>query len=216
MYQVLTCLNHAEALLSKAPVIQCGNKSLPIDAFIRLDDIRRGWHRSTCQYSDIPGSLIPGNPFASVLTDFPEEVERINSGNQSTLQSWIISTDDFHATDPRDKIYALLSLSPPAQTTNIVPDYSASVADVYAAVTARCIIRYQDLTMLHFDADNKSDVHQLPSWVRDYSSSAPLSERQSYVGLPPSQYAASGRDCWGRRKIFIDNIFSNGFRQLRC
>jgi len=171
---VLTCLYHAEALLSKAPVIQCGNKALPIDAFIRLDDIRRrGWHRSTCQYSDIRGSFIPGNPFASILTDFPEEVEKINSGNSSSLQSWIISTENFRATDPRDKIYALLSLSPPAQTTNIVPDYSASVADVYAAVTARCIIRYQDLTMLHFDADNKSDVHQLPSWVRDYSSSAP-------------------------------------------
>ncbi|PVH77082.1 HET-domain-containing protein [Cadophora sp. DSE1049] len=204
-----------EALLSKAPVIQCGNKSLPIDAFIRLDDIRRGWHRSTCQYSDIRGSLIPGNPFASILTDFPEEIEKIKTGNPSSLQSWITSTEDFHATDPRDKIYALLSLSPPSQTANIIPDYSAPVADVYAAVTARCIIRYQDLTMLHFDADNKSEEHQLPSWVRDYSSSGLLGQRQSYVGLSPSEYAASGRDCWGRRKIFIDNIFSNDFRQLR-
>ncbi|KAK0128803.1 hypothetical protein ONS95_000753 [Cadophora gregata] len=204
-----------EALLSKSPVVQCGNKSLPIDAFIRLDDIRRGWHRSSCQYSDIRGSLIPGNAFASILTDFPEEIEKIKTGNPSSLQSWIVSTENFHATDPRDKIYALLSLSPPAQTANIIPDYSASVAEVYAAVTARCIIRYQDLTMLHFDVDHKSDEHNLPSWVRDYSSSSPLADRQSYIGLSPSLYAASGRDCWGRRKIFVDNIFSNDLQQLR-
>ncbi|KAH7383577.1 heterokaryon incompatibility protein-domain-containing protein [Cadophora sp. MPI-SDFR-AT-0126] len=204
-----------EALLSKSPVIQCGNKSLPIDAFIRLDDIRRGWHRSTCQYSDIRGSLIPGNPFASILTDFPEEIEKITSGNPSSLQSWITSTEEFHATDPRDKIYALLSLCPPSQAANIIPDYTAPVSDVYAVVTARCIIRYQDLTMLQFDADSKSDEHQLPSWVRDYSSSGLLGQKQPVVGLSPSEYAASGRDCWGRRKIFIDNLFSNDFRQLR-
>ncbi|KAH6719359.1 hypothetical protein BKA61DRAFT_571380 [Leptodontidium sp. MPI-SDFR-AT-0119] len=126
-----------------------------------------------------------------------------------------ITTEYFHATDPRDKIYALLSLSPPLQTAHIIPDYSAPVADVYAAVTALCIIRYQDLTVLHFDADSKSDEHDLPSWVRDYSSSGLLGTRPTYVAFSLSEYAASGRDCWGRRKIFVDNLFSPHLRQLR-
>lgn len=101
------------------------------------------------------------------------------------------------------------------QTAHIIPDYSAPVADVYAAVTALCIIRYQDLTVLHFDADSKSDEHDLPSWVRDYSSSGLLGTRPTYVAFSLSEYAASGRDCWGRRKIFVDNLFSPHLRQLR-
>ncbi|KAG4430170.1 hypothetical protein IFR05_014346 [Cadophora sp. M221] len=204
-----------EALLSKRPVVLCGNKSLPIEAFVRLDDIRRGWHRSSSRYIEAQGSLIPGNPFSSILTDFPEEIEKIRTGHQSSLQSWITSTENFHATDPRDKIYALLSLSPPLQTAYIIPDYSAPVADVYAAVTARCIIRYQDLTILHFDSDSKSEEHDLPSWVRDYSSSGLLGTRSTHVSFSLSEYAASGRDCWGRRRIFVNGLFSDDLRQLR-
>ncbi|KAH7330418.1 heterokaryon incompatibility protein-domain-containing protein [Rhexocercosporidium sp. MPI-PUGE-AT-0058] len=204
-----------EALLSKKATIHCGNKSLPISAFIRLDDIRRGWHRSTFRYVSARGSLIPRNPFSSILTEFPEEVEKIRTNQQSSIQSWITSTEHFHATDPRDKIYALLSLSPPLQAAHIIPDYNASVADVYVTATARCIIRSQDLTVLHFDVDNKSDEHDLPSWVCDYSSSGLIGTRPTYIAFSLSEYAASGRDCWGRRKIFLDYLFSADLLQLR-
>ncbi|XMA11456.1 hypothetical protein WAI453_004247 [Rhynchosporium graminicola] len=201
-----------EALLSKSSIIQCGNKCLPISAFIRLDDIRRGWHRSTARYLGTSGSLIPGNPFSSILTAFPDEVLKLETGRQSDLLDWITSTEDFHATNPRDKIYALLSLSPPSQTAYIVPDYRAPVADVYSAVTTRCIIRWKDLTILHFDTDEKSQEHQLPSWVRDYSSSGLLGKKPVYVPFPPSEYAACGRDCWGRKKIYLAGQFSENLK----
>lgn len=76
-----------EALLSKKLVILCGNKSLPIEAFVRQDDIRGGWHGSSARYVEARGFLIPGNPFSSILTDFPEEVEKITTGQQSSLKA---------------------------------------------------------------------------------------------------------------------------------
>lgn len=197
-------------------MIQCGTKSLPISAFIRLDDIRRGWHRSTSQYVQLRSSLIPDNPFSAILTDFPEEIQQLKTGQQSSLQSWITATEHFHATDPRDKIYALLSLAPPSQVAHVVPDYTASVADVYSRVTARCITHFQDLSVLHFDVDGKSAEHKLPSWVRDYSSSGNLGDRPTYVSFLIGAYAASGRGRWGKRNIFVDNdLFSDDCRQLR-
>jgi hypothetical protein len=58
-------------------MVRCGNKVLPLERFINLDDIRRGWHRPTKSwrpYSNIvKNNLICSNPFSAVLTDYPED-----------------------------------------------------------------------------------------------------------------------------------------------
>ena len=69
------------------------------------------------------------------------------------------------ASDPRDKVYALLSLA----ASSIVPDYSISEVDVFCRATMECISISQDLTVLNNDLGRKFR-EDLPSWVPDWGS----------------------------------------------
>lgn len=73
------------------------------------------------------------------------------------------------ASDPRDKVYALLSLvQQSSHRPPIRPDYSRSERNVYIQATLECIYSSQSLSVLH---DLSRKFHQdLPSWVPDWES----------------------------------------------
>jgi hypothetical protein len=71
----------------------------------------------------------------------------------------------FESTNPRDKIYALLGVASDAKQAGIVPNYSATVTNVYKDVTARILQMHQSFEILcsaHYQ--KRLD---LPSWVPD-------------------------------------------------
>ncbi|KAJ4301073.1 hypothetical protein N0V90_003163 [Kalmusia sp. IMI 367209] len=91
------------------------------------------------------------------------------------LSSLLQSTRPFQATDPRDKIFALLGLAGESRTPekwpkSLIPDYNRSTQDVYTAVTLYCIARTNTLTVLSqagntTESNDNSGDASFPSWV---------------------------------------------------
>jgi Heterokaryon incompatibility protein (HET)/SH3 domain len=98
----------------------------------------------------VKSSWLEGNPVA-----FMEVLRRFRGAN---------------ATDPRDKVYSLLSLAPEKYKNGLVIDYSASntVADVYKQL-ARCAIETREVESLLLNAGISQTVAGLPTWVPDWS-----------------------------------------------
>lgn len=73
------------------------------------------------------------------------------------------------ATDPRDKVYGLLGLAHSPQSSQIVPNYSSSVEDIYVETIVNDIKCSGSLRSLSFAVDNESS-RNIPSWVTDWTS----------------------------------------------
>lgn len=81
-------------------------------------------------------------------------------------------------TEPRDRIYAILSLAPPNLRDTVVPDYQTPLLHVYREFTKRLLSYYgpnQVLTMV--ETEQKTPL--LPSWCPDYD------QPPSSSALPP-------------------------------
>lgn len=91
-------------------------------------------------------------------------------GNQMAFMEVLRRFRGAKATDPRDKIYSLLSLATEKYKSGLVPDYSASntVADVYKQLE-RCAVEARDLELLLLNAGVSQTVAGLPIWVPDWS-----------------------------------------------
>ncbi|CAN8105161.1 unnamed protein product [Discula destructiva] len=199
-----------EVMLSPQPIVRCGNATLPFEAFVHLDDIRRGYVRTERRSLQTNGSrfLIQGNPFRHVLTDYAIDKPKARAG-VTPLAEYASFVDQFSATDPRDKIYGLLGVATQADVQFLAPDYSKSVADIYARATARFIIQYQELLWLQINNDHKNPKYSLPSWCPDYSSDPDWPQRgYTPIALNSTDpFRASGSSCWGSTKVFISGIF---------
>ncbi|KAL2682505.1 hypothetical protein Neosp_006957 [[Neocosmospora] mangrovei] len=107
---------------------------------------------------------------------------------------------NFQATDPRDKIFALLSFARDGRELGVYPDYQASCKDVYVRTTA-ALVRNGFIDVLSFCQPQKT-IDNLPSWVPDFSNTSqagPLQQRAldrrsspSTTVLQPSFNACGG------------------------
>ena len=103
--------------------------------------------------------------------DFPGA--RRPSDQQFALRSLIPYTMPFHATDPRDKIYALLALTEMCRDlrTDVQPQYQLSTEQCFAWVTIELIKDFGSLEVLEWvQTSNARNISALPSWVPDFSS----------------------------------------------
>lgn len=79
---------------------------------------------------------------------------------------------DRKASDPRDKVYALLSLVETGSAgSTLVPDYSLSVKDVFIRAAISIIRASKSLSVLSTDNGRKVRT-DLPSWVPDWDAPA--------------------------------------------
>ncbi|MCJ1383970.1 hypothetical protein MMC17_007084 [Xylographa soralifera] len=128
------------------------------------------------------------------------------------LANLLCSTRRFEATDPRDKIIALIGLTKDARKYEAtITDYSKPITDLYKDTTGQLITADQSLLLLSSVEDSSyRHIHELPSWVPDYS----VWQRSSILGFPlrHSKYSAGGRTPasvrWtpGSRSLMVDGI----------
>ncbi|KFH43176.1 Heterokaryon incompatibility protein 6, OR allele-like protein [Hapsidospora chrysogenum ATCC 11550] len=78
----------------------------------------------------------------------------------------------FQATDPRDRIFALLSFATDAAALGLKPDYRKSCKEVYLE-TATSLVRNGFLDIFQLCQVHKS-IPELPSWVPDFTSTTLL------------------------------------------
>ncbi|KAL1646060.1 hypothetical protein SLS58_003480 [Diplodia intermedia] len=77
-------------------------------------------------------------------------IPTLSGGHMDILERFRRTMTKFHATDPRDKLYAILGLSDLASDPEppITPDYNRSISQVYANLTWTCIQHYGNLDAL--------------------------------------------------------------------
>jgi hypothetical protein len=75
---------------------------------------------------------------------------------------------DRRASDPRDKVFALLGLARPSKATSgLLPDYSLSEVEVFRQATLACIYEAGTLSVFSIDLGRKFR-NDLASWIPDW------------------------------------------------
>lgn len=109
------------------------------------------------------------------------------------LDSWggllniIYHTAAYEATDPRDKIFALLGFTP---SIGIAPDYQKTAEEVFETLVRKSIQDTRSLMMAL--CGRKPKLLGLPSWVPDFSLSLPLDAYN--IRCPMGFFGADGNN----------------------
>lgn len=131
---------------------------------------------------------------------------------RATLLDGVVATIDFDCTDPRDHVYSLLSLGATGPT--ILPDYHASVSEVFRRFAVAMLVQGESLKLLSLAPDRVGSfspgidrLEGLPSWAPDLRlihSDAMV----SYTVRPQAFFAG------GRSKPIVS--VSDDLHVLRC
>lgn len=130
----------------------CGDRVIPWDPCFRL--------------------LVQWGPENFVRKELPYTLQ-IRGHDRKILESWdlldLMGNTRFHdCTDPRDRIFALLSMSSEDSSRGIEPDYTATVEEVYTRA-ATCFLSRIGLDLLAMVDHGHQKISTLPSWVPDWS-----------------------------------------------
>ena len=110
----------------------------------------------------------------SVFSDlFPVRVVKMfplaNSERGSTFLSLMDDTKHCKYADPRDRVYAILSLlESSSEAIDIEPDYTKRTSQVYHDVTLRYINHFKSLKILTSSGLNDRPL-EMPTWVPDWT-----------------------------------------------
>ncbi|KAH7110725.1 heterokaryon incompatibility protein-domain-containing protein [Dactylonectria macrodidyma] len=74
----------------------------------------------------------------------------------------------YEATDPRDRVFAVLGFSSDADVLNIRPDYAKTCATIYTEV-AEAILAHSGTLDILYAVSRPRNVKAMPSWVPDWS-----------------------------------------------
>ncbi|KAL9120434.1 MAG: hypothetical protein Q9187_003013 [Circinaria calcarea] len=162
------------AVASSDPLVGCGHKWLPWDIFELA-------HNLMVRSVSIRVLQSPPLTFGMLCTirDHRKDTTRIQG-----IGNLLHGTIAFEATNPRDKVFALLGLAHEDDRSAIDVDYSNSVQQVYTQV-AKHLLR-KDIHALCCSVNSQS--HNLPSWVSDWSR---LSSQWS-LWMPGTYSASAG------------------------
>jgi hypothetical protein len=159
-----------EVFLSRKAKVVCGKYSFHWELFACV------W-----QLLDVIGLKLNRNPSAiTVIATFLWDREmRFNESQTKErvirLSNLVRSTYRHFASDPRDKIFALIAMVESRNGVQFVPDYSLSVEEVYIQY-ARLMIQDDGHLQILSDVDRRDSDLSLPSWVPDW--------RQTRRGVP--------------------------------
>ena len=154
-------------------------------------------------------SIISGNGFGQLLTVQSEGEERFQGDGVTNIQIVysmkvlrdnhgplelhynLLNCYNFEATDPRDKVWALLGMTTNAKWFREHVDYNMRTQDVFTVTTGRQLADESSLDILHAAGiGNPRTLSDLPSWVPDWGS---IPRRTILGGIAKNmQYTASG------------------------
>ncbi|KAL7954960.1 heterokaryon incompatibility domain-containing protein [Trichoderma compactum] len=182
-----------EACLAEEASVQCGKKSIGwLEFYV-------GWTISiimgTKGLEGRPDRIFRSGLILMMLVQ--GKMSNTDSTQQGVDFLWLLrKVLPLDATDPRDKVYSILSLvkGDRARDHGITPDYTLSVEECYKKAAMAVMSQMKNLDALVFDHATSSPLN-LPSWVPDWShlpSPAPvildlnLEEMKDYmINAPP-------------------------------
>lgn len=191
-----------EVALAQVAVVVCGTKCVPWACFPVW------WQRN----SALLGSRDVLEPPGTFFYD-PTVMKR------SSLLQQLHDTRGNRATDPRDKVYALMGLLTPEDRSNVLVDYKKSIDEVYTEVAISILKKENSLRLLsgvqyltHTQLCGDYRASSLPTWVPNWSSKSPtVSLGLSNPYMEP--YDAGGQPACGM-KVEFDSV--NNQPRLYC
>ncbi|KAJ8109361.1 hypothetical protein ONZ43_g6158 [Nemania bipapillata] len=149
-----------------------------------LDTLLKAYFGYATQSSrDVDAAKLPDNRLSN--QSIFSSLQRL-SGEALSLGQLLYYSRFFEASDPRDKVFAILGLwkfkrGDRAGQIDIWPDYNKSVLEVYVEATTAAIQESRTLDILSLvDGDSSENPHELPSWVPDYTQGP-----RAYSIVPP-------------------------------
>ncbi|KAI1123325.1 HET-domain-containing protein [Nemania abortiva] len=147
-----------EICRARSPVIVCGERSVPWGTMLkRLGEL---------------GNSIPAQYAQHLISPLRQmryrEQNKLRANTETSLIPLLVLSRRSLARDPRDKLYALLSLARDGRVLIPTPNYSQTVEQVFFD-TARCMIEDHDRTDIILLAHRTRGVRNLPSWVPDWA-----------------------------------------------
>ncbi|KAI8943998.1 HET-domain-containing protein [Xylaria longipes] len=141
------CWVNQEICRARSPVVVCGGRSVPWNTMLkRLDGL---------------GSSVPAQYAQHLLSPLRQmryrEQNRLRAGSEISLVPLLVLSRKFLAHDPRDKLYALLSLAKDGRTLIPTPDYSQTAEHDH------------DRTDVILLAHRTRGRRNLPSWAPDWA-----------------------------------------------
>lgn len=163
-----------ELVMARGPILAfCGSYQLPYAALQMVQRVllATGWNIEMKQRADEQGRQLEMQalnflPVATTLMRTP--------GKKLGLQMLLDMARAFLATDPRDKIFALLGMVKEVEENEdmsrlLQPDYRKSVQQVFTEVTGAFITRGDLVLLSSVERQDMRNVEGLPSWVPDFT-----------------------------------------------
>ncbi|KAJ3548728.1 hypothetical protein NM208_g870 [Fusarium decemcellulare] len=169
-----------EIAVSQKASIFCGLLMLPFDVLGRaaMFLVESGWIKALHTEYNVSGA-------AGFLTGMLNCRVRHQGGERQSLELLLASTRRFKATEPVDKVFALMNLAERGRTTPLPPllqpDYRKSVVEVFQGVTLHLISQGSLDVLSGIEDEIFRHFRQLPSWVPDYS----VHQVLSILCMPP-------------------------------
>ncbi|KAI0115654.1 HET-domain-containing protein [Nemania sp. FL0031] len=147
-----------EICLAKSPVIVCGGRSVPWGTMLkRLGEL---------------GNSVPAQYAQHLISPLRQmryrEQNKLRINTETGLIPLLVLSRRSLARDPRDKLYALLSLARDGRTLIPTPNYSQTVEQIFLE-TAKCMIEDHDMTDIILLAHRTRGIRNLPSWAPDWA-----------------------------------------------
>jgi hypothetical protein len=140
-----------------------------------------------------------------------------------SLEGLLMNHDNRQATDPRDRVYALVGISTAREDPDFVLDYSRSVQEVYISAVKH-VLSFSGSLGIICSVHPGSTIPDLPSWVPDWTitvgtskTRASVSERSPCVGAyldADASISADGRKLT-TKGFRIDSIEYHGKTWIR-
>ena len=150
------------------------------------------------------------------LTQMRRENEQRRLGKQSSLLYLLSAFRSCEASDPRDKIFALVGIADQQTIAPCTPDYSKDVSEIYRDLASHLIITERNADILAFCvAPHQGQYVPLPSWVPDWS--RPQINIASPRSMPGAYTASAGTSCKGRidsNTLSLDGVMLNRIVRL--
>ena len=152
--------------LCDATVLLCGFDAIDWESFrtavycIYYKDLPQSTHR--------PVETLPGSVWL-LLSELKHTIFQLcKNPFDRSLEDIIYQTQGSICSDPRDRVYAMLGLSTSGSTSEIKPDYSQSISQVYRDAVIKQLEHFGDCKILQSCEHERSQT-KMPTWVPNWS-----------------------------------------------
>jgi Heterokaryon incompatibility protein (HET) len=171
-----------EMVLAQKAKVYYGLFIMPFDMFLKAQELYE-MHYETCCAQWGGSSARNEHSWWSAIRDGLYPLERIKrlkkahfrNTDEKSQSRWTITDllvegmGDQKATNPLDHIYSVLGLIADIGKSQIVPDYSLTVQELFAKVTAKIIHDDESLRILGVNTFGYKSKFELPSWTPDWA-----------------------------------------------